>query len=138
MFLVQSEPRDVGSAPTGRYLAALPGNPNEMMMRHVPALVVPQRHAFIATLFAVPGQHPIKILSPFASLSATAPIPDVHFLDEPPGSAAQPYLRDWDKRFDYVLAIGMDSEDLSGRFEPPPNVQLVSDQGYARLFRVVR
>ena len=65
--------------------------------------------------------------------------PDVHVIDNAPSREileTDPYLLDWDKRFDYVVLIGMDHEDRNGSFNPPAQLQLVSDDGYARLYRI--
>jgi hypothetical protein len=139
IFVVQSVTRNARRAPVGRYLAANPPVTRDTMIQHVPVLVVPRRHAFIASLFALPGQHPIKVLPPYNEMSSNFFIPDVHVLDGPPSPAVlsdEPYLLDWNKRFDCVMAIGMDA--LPRPFVPPPRLRLVADEGYARLYCLVR
>ena len=142
VLAVQIMPASLKTAPVGRYLAGIPGNNSESTLRHVPALVVPERHAFIPTLFTVPGQQPLRVLPPWSEIAVTSSrVPDAHVLDGPlttDALKADPYLADWRRRFDYVLVIGGDLEDEGGPFVPPPQLQLVAGDGYARLFRIVR
>jgi hypothetical protein len=56
----------------------------------------------------------------------------------PPPGQKTAYLRDGDRKFSYVLAMGMDDDDLRGPFSPPPQLRLIDDEGYARLYRVER
>ena len=79
----------------------------------------------------------------FTALDRLTPVlsavPDMHVLDRaltPEVLQRDPYLRDWQKWFDYVIIIGMDHEDYQGPFVPPDQLRLVSDNGYARLYRV--
>ena len=102
----------------------------------------PWRKAFVPTLFAVPGQQPVRVLPPWTELkSPSLGSPDVHILDASGASdqiQAFPFLSDWREKFDYVIAIGMDREDFQGPFTPPPQLNLVADKGYARLYRIQR
>ena len=142
VFSAQSEPVDASREPVGRYLSGIPKARWETVMRYIPALVVPQRMAFTPTLFSVPGQQPLKILPPWTDLTPVlSAVPDMHVLDRaltPEVLQRDPYLRDWQKWFDYVIIIGMDHEDYQGPFVPPGQLRLVSDNGYARLYRVAK
>ena len=139
---VESEVADVATAPIGRYLAA--GRPDRRLptLMHVPVMAVPWRKAFVPTLFAMPGQQPVRMLPPWTKLKSPSSImPDVHILDASDASdqvRAFPYLSDWREKFDYVIAIGMDREDFNGPFTPPQQLILVADKGYARLYRIQR
>ena len=109
---------------------------------HVPVMAIPWRKAFVPTLFAVPGQQPVRVLPPWTELkSPTLLVPDVHVLDASPASdqvRAFPFLSGWREKFDYVIAIEMDREDIHGPFTPPQQLSLVADKGYARLYRIQR
>jgi hypothetical protein len=137
---VESEPA-AASAPVGTALSAtLYWAQNTLL--HVPVMAIPWRKAFVPTLFAVPGQQPVRIIPPWTELkSLSLAVPDVHLLD--PGAESDipeemSYLRDWWTKFDYVIAIQMDREDARGPFTPPRQLSLVDDEGYARLYRVER
>jgi hypothetical protein len=109
-------------------------------LRHMPTLAIPQRQAFIPSLFAIPGEQPVRILTPGDTVETNIyDVPDVHVIEKtlsPQDSDS--YLRDWDKRFDYVVLIEMNHEDLRDPFDPPAPLQLVSDNGYAQLYRIVK
>lgn len=142
VFAVQIMPKTVGLAPVGRYLAGIPENSSESTLRHFPALVVPERHAFIPTLFSVAGQQPLRILPPWRDIAVPSSwVPDAHVLDGHPSPGdlrADPYLADWPHHFDYVLVIGADLPDQYGPFQPPAALRQVAGDGYAKLFRVQR
>jgi len=139
---VQSEPAIVQSARIGRFLPVAPASQSQTTLVHVPVMAIAWRKAFVPTLFAVPGQQPIKVLPPWSELkSQSLEPPDIHVLDtQGPSDLSQPfaYLRDWSKNFDYVLAIGMDEEDFQGPFTPSSTLSVVADEGYARLYRIDR
>ncbi len=141
IFTLQVVRAGTPGAPTGRYLADLPGTVYDNTLRHVPALVVPWRHAFIPTLFTVPGQQPLRVLPPWNELAVeSSRIPDVHALDgsDPDALRTDPYLRFWRTRFDFVILIGADQRDVAGPFRMPQGLVLVSDTGFARLYRISR
>ncbi|HEY2753059.1 hypothetical protein [Phenylobacterium sp.] len=140
IFTVQVMPASVKVAPVGRYLAGIVGNTSESTLRHMPALVVPERHAFIPTLFTVPGQQPLRVLAPWSNLAVpSSAVPDAHVLDGHPTKSdlkADPYLADWRRSFDYVLVIGADLVDGDGPFTLPPHLRFVAGDAYARLFKI--
>ena len=49
-----------------------------------------------------------------------------------------PYLRAWRERFDFALVLNADMRDDNGPFTPPAGVELVADEGFARLYRIDR
>ena len=141
VLAVQSEPADLTRAPVGRFLAASPFYRSQTTLVHVPVMAIPWRKAFVPTLFAVPGQQPVRALPPWTELkSGTLEVPEIHLLDAPwkLDTRSFRFLSDWSDRFDYVVAIGMDGVDFLGPFTPPPNLKLVADEGYARLYRIER
>ena len=141
LFVVQNEPDNVASAPVGRYLAAEPWYRSQSTLMHVPVMAIPWRKAFVSTIFAIEGQQPLRVVPPWTALkSETLQVPDVHTLDASPKTleVGSGLVTDWDQKFDYVVAVGMDHPDFLGPFNPPPQLKLVSDQGYARLYRIQR
>ena len=48
------------------------------------------------------------------------------------------YLRAWRERFDYALVVNADLPDDLGPFVPPPELELVADEGFAQLYRIRR
>ncbi len=122
------------SAPAGRYIWQV-GDPT---FRHYPALAVPLQRAFVPTLFAVPGKQPLQVLGSwdrFADHNG-GDLASVSALGRPRRPSDPPYLADWSKRFRYILVLNADLPDDSGSFRPPADLRLVSDQGFAQLWRV--
>jgi hypothetical protein len=46
------------------------------------------------------------------------------------------YLKAWRTRFDYVLVLNADMPDEGGPIPPMPELTLVSDEGFAQLYRI--
>jgi hypothetical protein len=122
-------------APRGRYFyfSIIPS------YSHYPSLAVPWRRAFVPTLFATPGKQPLRVQAPWRSFATlegeTAP---VHLLAsfEPTPRAIYFYgfAERWREHFDYVLVVNADLPHVRG--EPPlPELELVADEGFARLYR---
>ena len=138
VFTVDTYPARPAGEPAGRFVVGRPGSPASSM-HHLTDLAVMERHAFIPTLFSVPGQQPLRVLPPWRAISTpTSPIPDVRVLERLTDRdlAQDPYLEDWPERFDYVVWLGADMEDRDGPVVLPPTLELVADEGYARLYRV--
>jgi hypothetical protein len=97
---------------------------------YLSALLIPERKAFWPLLFTTPSQQPLTVLPPYDSLSAsTEDPPDYSVLRDPAQAAPFPYLRDWRRRFDYVLL--MDPDDV----RPGTNdLEPVSKSNVAKLF----
>jgi len=122
---------DLSSPPRGKFLRGV----FETYL-HFPALIVPWQHAFVPTLFAVAGAHPIKVLPPWDEIAEPrgGGLPSVNALRN---SRLQPsYMQHWQSRFDYVLVLNADQPDRFGRFVPPAELSLVANAGFAELFRI--
>jgi hypothetical protein len=104
-------------------------------------LAVPWRQAFVPTVFAIRGLHPIKVLPPWNEISEPEGgyIPSVNALHDralyDDEIIFASYLKDWRTRFDYALVVNADMPDDAGTFVPPPDMELVKDEGFAQLYR---
>lgn len=138
---VQMVPIDARRAPLGRFVAGTPMFPAPTA-RHLASLAVVQRHDFVPALFTITGQQPLAVRAPWKSLSAPSSVtPDAHVLEGTPSRAAldaDPYLQRWRERFSYVLLLNGDLPDAQGPFRPGPSLQLVANQGFARLYHIRR
>lgn len=107
---------------------------------HLPSLVVPLRHAFVPTLFTAPGKQPLRVLPPWTAISVLeggpAPVRLLwSYTPTPQLSYAMGYVADWRRRFDYVLVL--DAQVPVDRNESAlPELELVADQDFARLYRI--
>lgn len=106
---------------------------------HLAALLAIERRAFWPLLFSDPSQHPIRVLPPYAALSASAGVlPDLPSLVAQRSSDPhwpRRYLKDWPAHFDYVLVFAAGAEqDLSGFL--PDRLTLLNHSDFAALFRV--
>jgi hypothetical protein len=136
VITLQQEALDWRAAPTGRFMI---GSPNGVRAtgRHLGALAVIERRAFVPTLFSVPGQHPLDVAPARLDLSVPASsIPYPRQLGT--SSHGDPYLKDWRTHFEYVLLL---NADLPARSDFDPSAQaalaLAADTGFARLYRVI-
>jgi hypothetical protein len=127
-------------APIGRYFTD--GFP---AFGHLATLATPWRHAFVPTLFTAKGKQPLSVLPPWDEISVPeGPIPNAHVLTEPEGflegwfDYAAPYHKLWRERFDYALLLNADVPDQYGPVRIPPELELVADEGFARLYRIKR
>lgn len=120
-------------APLGRFVRVNMGT-----FGHLPALAVIERHAFIPNLFAIPGRHPLRVLPPWSEMAVIEgpPMP-VSLLRSDPARLgfAVHYAREWRRRFDFVLVLQADGTDPLDE-TALPELHLVSDEGFARLYRV--
>ena len=122
---------DLISPPRGKFLRGV----FETYL-HYPALIVPWQHAFVPTLFAVAGAHPIRILPPWNQIAEPrgGGLPSVNAFRN---SKLQPsYMQHWQSRFDYVLVLNADQPDRYGRFVPPAELSLIANAGFAELYRI--
>jgi hypothetical protein len=106
---------------------------------HMYTLSVMERGAFSPGVFAQPGKQPLQVRAPWseiASPNGDGAIP-FRMLNAPP-DPAHPFLRDWRNRFDYALVLNCDLADDVGLDPIPEGFTLVSDQGFARLYRIER
>jgi hypothetical protein len=126
-------------APIGRYTAL-----GEPTYRHLAALALPWRRAFTPTLFAARGKQPVRILQPWDEiaepdgglLASVIALTSRQVYDEAVKHAS--YLRVWRERFDFALVLNADVADVHGRFVPPDGLELLKDEGFAQLYRVIR
>lgn len=118
------------SAPPGRYFYG--GG----SYTHLGTLVVPWRQAFSPVLVATPGMQPIQVLPPRDAFSRSGrPLltREELFL-----AATGDYPRGWRRDYDYLLMLNADMPDPSQDRPLPPQLQLVADEGFARLYRIQR
>jgi hypothetical protein len=137
--LVAQNTADRRAAPLGRYTITGPA------YWHFPALATPERRAFIPYLFTAAGKQPLRVLPPWTEISVPEGIPpSVDLLAPPPpgraASLAHPpaYLQAWGERFDYLLVINADLPSADGPMPRLANLALISDQGFAQLYRIAR
>lgn len=107
--------------------------------RHFPAMMIPWRHAFTPMLFAQPREKPILLKPPFDGIAnpTGGVLPSVHALDN--SHLITPrltYIKNWRANFDWILVLNADRPDRNGPFHPPPGLELVTDKGFAQLWRV--
>jgi hypothetical protein len=129
-----------GPGPVGRHVIL-----NLAADFHYPVLAVPRRRVFVPTLFAHPGQQPVRLHPTWAAIAqgVNQPVPDAMLAElarpePPPGGVpvAWRYAQDWPRRFDYLLLIDAEGAAL----EPAVAAMLepVADEGFARLWRIRR
>ena len=123
----------VGSAPFGRYYAA------HSMVGHFPELGVSQQHAFVANVFAIPGQQPLRIRGRWAEMTEIHSDDPVRPSELAAGSfpPTRAYMNNW-RSFDYMLVINADLPDKDGGDFSAADFERVSDQGFAVLYRIRR
>lgn len=120
--------------PLGRSTATM-----DEVFRHYPALMIPWRHAFTPMLFAQYREKPILVRPPNDRISnpAGGTLLSVHALLNPYFlNKRTQYVRKWRESFDYVLVLNADRLDTNGPFVPPQELQMVSNGGFAQLFRI--
>lgn len=108
---------------------------------HLPAQGIRWRRAFSPILFAVRGRQPIRVLPPWDEIAGSEAIPGaIRFLDTPPETAFDRYragyMRCWRRRFDWLLVMNADTDDAGEAL--PGDLELVTDEGFARLYRIRR
>ena len=136
---LQHVPASFLAEPTGRYIYS-----GAATFNHYATLAVPWQHAFVPMLFAARGKQPLQILPPWDELNEPdGGIPaSVHALDDPAVMAdALPnarYTAAWRQRFNYALVLNADVPDQAGVFTPPPELELIRDEGFAQLYRIHR
>jgi hypothetical protein len=108
--------------------------------QHFGSLLTIERHAFWPMVFANPSQQPLRVLPPYEALAEPAGyLPDYKLLDPaaetPPAITRQPYLADWQDRFDYVLLLLADGAGELPAFARE-RLELVTHTPMAALYRV--
>jgi hypothetical protein len=133
VMVLQQRWSEQTGAPLGRLVAGFPGG-RCASERHYASLVVMWRQVFIPTLFTVPGQQPLAVTPPYRDKAVfSSGIPFIEDIETPTTQSYDPYLVGWRWRFDYVLLLNADL----GR-PPLPGTEIVADNGFARLYRVLR
>ena len=136
---MQHRVRHLKGGPAGRF--TIVGAPS---YAYLPNLALPWRQAFVPTLFSARGKQPVEVLPPRDDLVEPdgGVLPSVHALTEPAIHARDVgdarYLKAWRERFDYALVVNADMPDDDGPFLPPAGMELVADEGFARLYRINR
>jgi hypothetical protein len=102
--------------------------------RHYGSLIVMWRRAFVPTLFTVPGQQPLAVKPPYAVKSVySSGIPFISGINTPIARRLDPYLVHWRQNYDYVLLLNADVGHV-----PLPGTRIVANEGFARLYKVMR
>jgi hypothetical protein len=104
---------------------------------HYPLRAVVLRQAFVPGLFAFAGRQPVTVLAPWQRLAAPDAMQpssaDLARSDDPRLRAAFPHLASWRADFQYLLVL----DAASPAAEPlPDGLDLVADEGFARLYRI--
>lgn len=124
--------------PRGRHVG--PGHPATW---HLATLAVPRRHAFVPTLFAARGKQPLRVLPPWDDIAQQdAEIVSASLLPDPDpdllARSSADYMQHWRTRFDYLLLLNADLPDSMGGLRELPELELVEDADFARLYRIGR
>jgi hypothetical protein len=123
--------RDRKTAPLGRFFSH-----DVPTYTHVSLLAIVERSSFVPTLFTAAGKQPVRVLPPWDEIAvAEGRVATVDRLADPEAIREFPYLAHWRDRFDYVLVECADIPNEGGPL-PLLGVREVSDQGFARLYRV--
>ena len=106
---------------------------------HLATLAIMERHAFVPTLFANPGKQVVQVLPPYRLISVPeGPLAGVDRLGQPANAIDRhefPYLAAW-RCFDYILVTDADVVNAAGAMPIMPEISLVEDAGFARLYAV--
>lgn len=136
---LEHHPRLRSDEPRGRRTVL-----GETSFRHLATLAVPWRHAFVPTLFAARGKQPVAVLPPWRDIADPegGVVAADNALVKPAAYARDipfaPYLAHWREAFDFALVLDADAPDIDGPFVPPPGMDLIRDEGFARLYRLPR
>ncbi|MGI4808810.1 MAG: hypothetical protein ACRYF2_11970 [Janthinobacterium lividum] len=137
VLAVEQQPREKSRAPLGRYTVLAESN-----FRHLASMALPWRHAFVPQIFSARGKQPLVVLPPWDEISEAngGRLADEHALDPQPSADAladiPDYIYAWRVRFGYVVILDADVPDKFGPFTVPPELTLVRDDGFSRLYRI--
>lgn len=109
-------------------------------MASLPVLAVIDRSAFVSTIYAIPGQHTIRLQAPFDRLNgeSVADVPTLAELAEATRTGQETVsaqLRDWWTSFDYVMLIygyGKNADHLRAGLP----LETLRDGDIADLFKI--
>ncbi|WP_198370246.1 hypothetical protein [Roseomonas rosulenta] len=146
MLMAEHSPDLRGDPPSPRHRVFIGG---WQLYWHLGTLAVTWRDAFVPTLFTGRGKQPLRPRFPWDALA----VPDgwafsLHLLALPPEVlrerlAADPYLAgarylaDWRNSFEFLLVLNADQPDREGPIPRIPGIELVADEGFAQLWRIV-
>jgi hypothetical protein len=124
--------------PRGRHVG--PGNPATW---HLATLAVPRRRAFVPTVFAARGKQPLRVLPPWDTIARQdAELVSPSLLADPDPAllrqSSADYVRHWRTRFDFMLLLNADLPDSAGGMPDLPELELLADEGFARIYRIAR
>ncbi len=79
-------------------------------MANLATLAIIEKSAFVSSIYALPGQQPLRLRKPFDDLgghgaSMTPTLADLALAFEEGGNESPPQIRSWQRDFDYVLLI---------------------------------
>ena len=123
--------------PTGRNILGIDS------FAHWPVMAIAWRQGFVPTLFSARGKQPIRVLPPWSDIAASESGPFllpwlVHFPDAPFADFWFGYGREWRTRYDYLVVLAMDGAPARSQALSDPSLELVTDEGFARLYRIRR
>lgn len=126
--------QDIKRAVPGRFLYQ-----SQPVFWSYPALAVIERHAFSPILFTAAGKQPLVVLPPWDQIAKTdVPPAPVNLIDDSQAARTYPYLAHWRDRFDFLLVVNADMRNKGGPLPSLPQLQLVADEGFARLYRIIK
>jgi len=110
-------------------------------MASLATLAVIERSAFVSSIYAIPGQQPLRLREPFQNLGGygATKIPtlaDLAAAIDQPSENTNPQINNWWRDFDYVLLIygyGPGARDLRGNLP----LKTLSDGDIADLFKII-
>jgi hypothetical protein len=133
VMLLQQHWSETKGAPLGRLVAGFPSG-RCASERHYGSLIVMWRQVFIPSLFTVPGQQPLAVKPAYAAKSVfSSGIPFISDIKMPMTRQLDPYLDHWRQNYDYVLLLNADVGHT-----PLPGTRVVANDGFARLYKVMR
>lgn len=134
LLTVEAAPFDAPARSPGPRLAG-----HWHVQTHYPLRAIMLRDAFVPTLFSFAGRQPVRIREPWVRLSrpdGLLPQPRHLSLDgAAQRRAGYPYLAAWRADFDYLLVLDAASRSAGAL---PAGLDPVADEGYARLYRILR
>ena len=103
-----------GSRVLGYLITGEPRFGNQPPLEHVVTLAVIRKSAFVPSLFAFPGKHPLRLRPAYQEIADQTPHPAVvnSGISEPPDSASHPLRSRVGGLYDYLLVFARDPESL--------------------------
>lgn len=124
-----------GGYPEGRSIGK-----TQVAFWHYPALAIIDRKTFIPTLFTAAGKQPISVRVPYDSIAVREDIlPGVESLAATVDNQipVPKYMKNWKSCFDYVLVLNADMPNEKGPMPTLPELRLITDEGFSRLYQVI-